>query len=199
MEGLWTRWLLRTWVVLILLFLFIPILLIFLYAFNTSNIQSWPIPGLTLKWLFQVVGSTRTRAERRTPYIIGRHVAAFRPSRTRALNEGGGSDDSFAAGLRRVPVNHLTRVGRAQIRTTCLTPPEPPGRERRAGQTCNHSVPRLGHQFPPAASVAISVPASGSRYQGYPRHRPAHRAKRWPAPRDPRYPGTFGGPGRRGR
>ncbi|TMF28871.1 MAG: ABC transporter permease [Chloroflexi bacterium] len=50
MEGLWTRWLLRTWVVLILLFLFIPILLIFLYAFNTSNIQSWPIPGLTLKW-----------------------------------------------------------------------------------------------------------------------------------------------------
>ena len=41
---------LRIWVVLILLFLFIPILLIFFYAFNTSNIQSWPIPGLTVKW-----------------------------------------------------------------------------------------------------------------------------------------------------
>ena len=50
MEGLWTRMLLRIWVALILLFLFIPILLIFFYAFNTSNIESWPIPGLTLKW-----------------------------------------------------------------------------------------------------------------------------------------------------
>ena len=50
MEGFWTRTVLRIWVVLILLFLFIPILLIFFYAFNTSNIQSWPIPGLTVKW-----------------------------------------------------------------------------------------------------------------------------------------------------
>lgn len=41
---------LRAWSALILLFLFIPILLIFLYAFNTSNIESWPIPGLTTKW-----------------------------------------------------------------------------------------------------------------------------------------------------
>ncbi|HUY72957.1 MAG TPA: ABC transporter permease [Candidatus Dormibacteraeota bacterium] len=32
------------------MFLFVPILLIFFYAFNSSNIESWPIPGLTLKW-----------------------------------------------------------------------------------------------------------------------------------------------------
>jgi putative spermidine/putrescine transport system permease protein len=50
MQGLATRILLRLWVALILLFLFFPIVLIFLYAFNTSNIQSWPIPGFTLKW-----------------------------------------------------------------------------------------------------------------------------------------------------
>jgi putative spermidine/putrescine transport system permease protein len=50
LEGFWTRSLLRLWVVLILLFLFIPLALIFVYAFNTSNIQSWPIPGLTFKW-----------------------------------------------------------------------------------------------------------------------------------------------------
>jgi putative spermidine/putrescine transport system permease protein len=49
-EGFWTRLMLRVWVALILLFLFIPIALIFVYAFNTSNIQSWPIPGFTLKW-----------------------------------------------------------------------------------------------------------------------------------------------------
>jgi putative spermidine/putrescine transport system permease protein len=50
MEGRWTRFGLQVWAGLVLLFLFIPILLIFFYAFNTSNIQSWPIPGLTLKW-----------------------------------------------------------------------------------------------------------------------------------------------------
>jgi len=50
MEGFWTRMLLRLWVALILAFLFTPIVLIFVYAFNTSNIQSWPIPGFTTKW-----------------------------------------------------------------------------------------------------------------------------------------------------
>jgi putative spermidine/putrescine transport system permease protein len=50
MDGFWTRAVLRLWVVLVLLFLFVPIGLIFLYAFNKSNIETWPIPGLTLKW-----------------------------------------------------------------------------------------------------------------------------------------------------
>jgi putative spermidine/putrescine transport system permease protein len=50
MESLATRVVLRIWAVLILLFLFIPILLILFYAFNTSNIETWPIPGLTTKW-----------------------------------------------------------------------------------------------------------------------------------------------------
>jgi putative spermidine/putrescine transport system permease protein len=50
MESLWTRWALRVWVTLILLFLFIPIVLILIYAFNSSNIQSWPLPGLTTDW-----------------------------------------------------------------------------------------------------------------------------------------------------
>jgi putative spermidine/putrescine transport system permease protein len=34
----------------VIAFLFFPILLIMVYAFNTSNIQSWPIAGLTMKW-----------------------------------------------------------------------------------------------------------------------------------------------------
>jgi putative spermidine/putrescine transport system permease protein len=36
--------------VLVLAFLWIPLLIIMLYAFNSSNIQSWPIPGYTLHW-----------------------------------------------------------------------------------------------------------------------------------------------------
>jgi putative spermidine/putrescine transport system permease protein len=42
--------LLRLWVVIVLLFLFVPIATIVLYAFNKSNVQSWPIAGLSTKW-----------------------------------------------------------------------------------------------------------------------------------------------------
>jgi putative spermidine/putrescine transport system permease protein len=41
---------LRIWVALVLAFLFVPIVLIVLYAFNPSNIESWPISGFTLHW-----------------------------------------------------------------------------------------------------------------------------------------------------
>jgi putative spermidine/putrescine transport system permease protein len=49
-EGLRTRILLRAWAVLVILFLFVPIAIICLYAFNKSNVQSWPIKGLSTKW-----------------------------------------------------------------------------------------------------------------------------------------------------
>jgi putative spermidine/putrescine transport system permease protein len=42
---------LRLWVVAVLLFLFLPIAAVVLYSFNTSNVQSWPIAGLTTRWL----------------------------------------------------------------------------------------------------------------------------------------------------
>jgi len=50
MESRGTRLGLGIWVALVLAFLYIPIGLICLYAFNESNVQSWPIPGLTTKW-----------------------------------------------------------------------------------------------------------------------------------------------------
>jgi putative spermidine/putrescine transport system permease protein len=42
--GLWT------WTVLVVLFLYAPIGIIVLYAFNSSNIQSWPIEGFSAEW-----------------------------------------------------------------------------------------------------------------------------------------------------
>jgi putative spermidine/putrescine transport system permease protein len=39
-----------TWMLLVVLFLYAPIVIIVVYAFNESNIQSWPIPGFTTKW-----------------------------------------------------------------------------------------------------------------------------------------------------
>jgi len=53
MESRWLRIALRLWAVGILLFLFIPIGLVIVYAFNVSTIQSWPIPGITLRWFSQ--------------------------------------------------------------------------------------------------------------------------------------------------
>jgi putative spermidine/putrescine transport system permease protein len=41
---------LALWTVLVVLFLWIPLAIILVYAFNPSNIQSWPISGFTLKW-----------------------------------------------------------------------------------------------------------------------------------------------------
>jgi putative spermidine/putrescine transport system permease protein len=43
--GLWA------WATLVVGFLWIPLLIMSVYAFNESNIQSWPIPGFTTKWI----------------------------------------------------------------------------------------------------------------------------------------------------
>jgi putative spermidine/putrescine transport system permease protein len=50
METRATRIALGVWVALVLVFLYVPIGVICLYAFNSSNVQSWPIAGLTTKW-----------------------------------------------------------------------------------------------------------------------------------------------------
>jgi putative spermidine/putrescine transport system permease protein len=50
MNGRAGRYGLAFWSLLVVLFLWVPLAIILVYAFNTSNIQSWPIPGFTLKW-----------------------------------------------------------------------------------------------------------------------------------------------------
>ena len=62
MESKGLRIALRVWVVLVLLFLFTPIALIVLYAFNKSNIESWPIPGFSLHWFNVAWNDSQVRA-----------------------------------------------------------------------------------------------------------------------------------------
>jgi putative spermidine/putrescine transport system permease protein len=62
MESRGLRIALRVWVTLVLLFLFVPIALIVLYAFNKSNIESWPIPGLTGHWFSVAWHDSQVRA-----------------------------------------------------------------------------------------------------------------------------------------
>ncbi len=50
MEPPATRVALWAWAGLIFLFLWIPLVIMGVYAFNASNIQSWPIAGFSTKW-----------------------------------------------------------------------------------------------------------------------------------------------------
>jgi putative spermidine/putrescine transport system permease protein len=50
MPGRSTKLVLGVWVALVLVFLYVPIGVICLYAFNDSNVQSWPIAAYTTKW-----------------------------------------------------------------------------------------------------------------------------------------------------
>ena len=44
------RWLLRITTMLVLAFIYVPLLVVAVYAFNESNIQTWPIAGVSLRW-----------------------------------------------------------------------------------------------------------------------------------------------------
>ena len=50
MEGRGARIALGAWSALVILFLWIPLALIAVYAFNKSNVQSWPIPAFSTHW-----------------------------------------------------------------------------------------------------------------------------------------------------
>jgi putative spermidine/putrescine transport system permease protein len=50
MEGRATRVALVAWVIGVLLFLFIPIATIILFAFDRSTVQSWPVQHYTTRW-----------------------------------------------------------------------------------------------------------------------------------------------------
>jgi putative spermidine/putrescine transport system permease protein len=58
MESRTTKLALCGWTVLVVLFLWLPLALIMVYAFNSSNVQSWPIPGFTTHW-FSVAWHSR--------------------------------------------------------------------------------------------------------------------------------------------
>ena len=53
MEARVARWSLALWALLVVLFLWIPLVIICVYAFNSSNIQGWPITHFSTKWFAQ--------------------------------------------------------------------------------------------------------------------------------------------------
>jgi len=49
-ESQLVRWGLRIVTALILAFIYVPLLVVAVYAFNASNIQTWPISGISFRW-----------------------------------------------------------------------------------------------------------------------------------------------------
>jgi putative spermidine/putrescine transport system permease protein len=60
-EGRRTRVVLAVWTAAIVLFLLAPIAIIAVYAFNSSNVQGWPIDGLSTKWFGKTFGDESMR------------------------------------------------------------------------------------------------------------------------------------------
>ena len=44
------RWVLRVGTAITLAFIYVPLIVIAIYAFNASRSQAWPIDGVTLQW-----------------------------------------------------------------------------------------------------------------------------------------------------
>ena len=56
-----TRRLLAVWTAGTVVFLLAPIALIILYAFNPSNVQGWPLDGLSTKWFSSTFANQEMR------------------------------------------------------------------------------------------------------------------------------------------
>jgi putative spermidine/putrescine transport system permease protein len=73
MESAGLKIALRVWVALVLLFLFVPILLIVVYAFDPATVESWPIHGFTTHWFTVALNDPAVRQA----FLLSVKVAAL--------------------------------------------------------------------------------------------------------------------------
>ena len=60
-ESRGTRLLLRLATIAVLAFIYLPLIVIAIYAFNSSTNQAWPIPGLSLQWFQRALEQSGVR------------------------------------------------------------------------------------------------------------------------------------------
>ena len=77
METRTTGALLRVWTILVVIFLWVPLAVIMLYAFNRSNVQTWPIKHYSTHW-FSVAWNDQ---EVRDAFVLSLKVALRRDGR----------------------------------------------------------------------------------------------------------------------
>jgi putative spermidine/putrescine transport system permease protein len=56
-----TRWFLRAAMAIALAFLYVPLVVVAIYAFNDHVVQVWPPPGLSLRWFSKALANTGVR------------------------------------------------------------------------------------------------------------------------------------------
>jgi putative spermidine/putrescine transport system permease protein len=81
------------WTAGVVLFLWLPLATIMVYAFNSANVQSWPIAGLSLKWF----SSTWHDQEARDAFVLSVKAACLATGAALVL----GSAAAFAVGRSR--------------------------------------------------------------------------------------------------
>jgi putative spermidine/putrescine transport system permease protein len=59
--GRWSRIGLRAATAAVLVFIYVPIALVFIYAFNPNRLASWPPTGFTLEWLGRALNNSGLR------------------------------------------------------------------------------------------------------------------------------------------
>ena len=77
METRATRIGLVVWTTLVVLFLWLPLVLIGVYAFNKSNIQSWPFPGWTTHWFSEAWHNSEVRSSLYLSLKVGLLATGF--------------------------------------------------------------------------------------------------------------------------
>ena len=60
-ESFWTRVGLRVATGFVLAFLYLPLIILVIYAFNSSRLQAWPPAGFTLHWFAEAAANTSLR------------------------------------------------------------------------------------------------------------------------------------------
>ena len=71
------RWLLTGLSGLTLLFLYAPLVVVFIYAFNETRVQAWPPKGLTLHWFSQALDTPGARDALWTSVQVGLGATAI--------------------------------------------------------------------------------------------------------------------------
>ena len=72
-----SRWLLRLATIAVLAFIYLPLVVIGIYAFNSSTSQAWPIPGLSLQWFERAFEQSGVRDALWTSIRVGLFATAI--------------------------------------------------------------------------------------------------------------------------
>ncbi len=74
------RWVLRLGTAVTLAFIYIPLIVIVIYAFNESRSQAWPIDGFTLEWFDKAFNNPGVRDAFWTSLKAATGATADRPA-----------------------------------------------------------------------------------------------------------------------